>query len=168
MSTNFELKLYKNPNPYFGYPSLGSNYLPNLLVDERIARFLRNNPNTIDPLQKYLLAIQNFYSEKNIITNSVLLKYNPSNNSFYVYIDDLFSAKDITVTLIAASDLNTGVNVENIQQPTFDYNIRTGILSIYPYDATYASYENLFVLTCNIQGNNSIALSYSFIYNTNT
>lgn len=163
MSTNLEIKLYNNPLPYYGYPSLGSNYLPNWLVDERIARFIRNNPASKDPLEKYLIAIQSFFAEKNIITKSVQLNYDSINNNFYVYMDDLFSSKNITLTLISSTDLNTGENVTNIQQPTFDYNSNSGIFYIYPDNIAYGSYQNLFILTSEISTNSHIALNYTLV-----
>lgn len=165
MSQNFELGFNKKKDLYFGYPSLGSNYLPNLIVEERIARFIRNNPSTIDTLDKYTLAVGEFLNDKHVITKSGTLKYNNTSGSFEIYIDDLTSATNISLTLVASSDLTNGTNVENIQQPSFEYNRSNGMLYIHPADPIYKNYENYFSLIGDITSH--VSLLYSFIYNTN-
>jgi hypothetical protein len=175
MNNNFELSLYKNGHQTFAYPSLGSNYLPNLIVDERIARFLRNT--TVDnnvknkignELYKYSSAIKQYLNNKTIIEKSGILKYESS--EFVIYIDDLISAKNITVTLVSVVQLTvddnggvTGANVTNITQPTFNYNKTTGILHIIGNEE-YNIYECYYMLTGDIF--DTISLSYALIYNT--
>lgn len=169
MAKNFELKLYTNDPYNFGYPSLGSNYLPNLVVEERVARFLRNeidNNKDDDGLGKYHSAIKNFLNNKTTIEKSGLLQYSDKDEAFIIYINDLLNVKlsTLTVTLISVSDLAAGKNVTPIQQPSFEYSKENGLLYIYPHDPTYKNYECLFLLTADIFENTS--LLYTLVCNT--
>jgi len=166
MAKNFELGFIRDRQLYDGYPSLGSNYLPNLQFDERIARFLRNNQTVSDELGEYRSAIREFLNGKTIVEKSGLLAYSNSETAFYIYINDLLNATNLTLTLISASDLTNSENVKSIEQPTFEYNKDNGILYIYPATTDYKNYECYFILTADVFDN--ISLLYSLIYNTNT
>lgn len=165
MSNNFEFNLY-HKEKYFGYPNLGSNYLPNLLVEERIARFIRNNSSE-DILEKYKRAIQTFIAGNTIVEKAGFLEYSVINQSFELYIDELLTAKNLTVTLISSIDPDTGTLVNDIQQPTFNFNKNTGILSIYLVDQVYSNYNNLFIMTADTISK-SVSLVYTFAYTSNT
>lgn len=152
--------------PGVGYPSLGSNYTPNMMVDERIARFLRNHPGSAPSIQTFIKEIKAFFDNKHVVEKSGTLAFNSEAGAFQVYLDDFASASNLTVTLVSCSDLTSGTNVGNIEQPEFQYNPVTGILTIVPASAAYAQYECYFVVTGDVMQN--IELVYSFVYNTAT
>ena len=156
MTENYQLKLYKKPIPYFGYPNLGSNYSPNLVVGGRIGRFLRTNSQAKNEIIKYLKEIVTYYDNTHIIPKSGIL--HKVENYYQIYLDDLMSAKNITVTLINSTNFQTNTNVTNIKQPTFHYDKNDGMLSIYPFNNDYLDYGNIFVLTANITKKVSIVI----------
>ena len=131
--------------------------------EEKISCFIRNNSNTKPTLRKYKVAINNFLKYKNVIQKSGLLRYSDIDKAFIIYMDDLSLGINLSVTLASSSDLTNGENVEPIEQPTFNYNNNNGILYIYPKDEIYKTYENYFILTCDIKGFN-ISLYYNLIY----
>jgi hypothetical protein len=174
MENNVELSLYKNGHNNFAYPSLGSNYLPNLIVDERIARFLRNTvvninvKNNIETeLYKYKYAISQYLNGKTIIEKSGLLNYSSQEGEFVIYIDDLLSATNITLTLLCVvnlTEVNGGKTVPYPTQPeSFNYDKKTGIFHISD-TGNYNLYECYYMLTGDVY--NDISLSYSLIYNS--
>ena len=144
MSKNIDFSLNVNYLPSsFTYPSLGSNYTPNLIIDSRIYRFEKYNikDEIQDTLHKYKKAISDYYSSKNIIEKSGTLEYTVSNNntSFNVYLNDLNSATNISVTLVSAIALTTnssgetkGYSIPSSEfiQPKFSFDDTTGYLSI--------------------------------------
>lgn len=142
--------------------ALGSNYLPNPMQAKRIATFVKNHA-PIDALARYTNAVRAFFNGTQILEKWVNIEYDAQSNAFVVQMDDLVNARDLSVTLVSSMNLASQTNVKNVEQPTFNYNKDTGVLSIYPANGSYKDYENAFLLTASVL---NLRLVYSLIYNT--
>lgn len=147
--------------------TLGQTYLPNFTQSARIARFQTLHPDPAqDAVDKYVLAMRDYYANAQIIQKWLTMDYDSEAGVFVLAIDDLVNAKELSVTLLAATDLAAGTNVSDLQQPVYSYDRTNGVLRVQPASAEYANYENVFGLTASVF--NNLRLVYALVYNTGT
>jgi hypothetical protein len=82
--------------------NLSSSYTPNYLVEERVARFLRNYP---PPVQNKLAAILNdIFSKPVVIYKSIVYQdHTVSSDSISMPLNDFVGSNDIDVTVLSTT-----------------------------------------------------------------
>lgn len=144
LNTNFNIGA-------FGYPSLGSNYTPNLSMDARILRFINAQEFIDDIIDDKLLAEKKAMSEaintSQIESFNVIAKTNFNSDnvpiSISFYSNQFLSADDYSIEIMNALDPNGYDPVQNTNPTvltseagtiTLTFNSKTGYV--------YISFEN--------------------------
>jgi hypothetical protein len=136
----------------YSYPSLESNYYPNLTINSRVQRYFNSIPEKFvannDPIFKTIGTALNTSTSK---INIVHLNLDAS-GVFNAYINNLLGCSSITAELIVAIDISTNTNVNPIIQPTVSYNKANGYLTL-TLTPEYDNYMLTFLVTGLKQNN---------------
>jgi hypothetical protein len=133
----------------YSYPSLESNYLPNISVNSRVMRYLntvpKRNTNTNinnNPIFKTIKTAMNKKTTKYNIVHFML----DTSGVFEAYINNLLGCSSINAELLVAIDVSTNTNIYPIIQPTFNYNKSNGYLTL-NLTPEYDNYMLTFLIT---------------------
>lgn len=128
------------------YPSLDSNYYPNLSVNSRVKRYFNSIPERIiannDPLLKVIKSAINTNTSKLNIAHLEL----DASGIFTAYVNNLLGCSSITAELLVAVDVSTNTNVYPVIQPTCSYNKSNGYLTL-TLTPEYDNYMLTFLVT---------------------
>jgi hypothetical protein len=128
----------------YSYPSLDSNYSPNMTINSRIIRYINSIPErpliNDDPILKTIKTSLNTLTSK---LNIVHLDLDVS-GTFSAYVNNLLGCSSITAELLVAVDVST--NVYPIIQPIVSYNKSNGYLTL-TLTPEYDNYNLTFLVT---------------------